>query len=223
MKHHMMHKSAHHSGKDAPHGRGHRGSCGCHGEESHGDRRHARRPSWLEDGEPLMGGPGGRGGRGHGGGHRLGRLFAHGDLSLVVLRLLTDKPRHGYEIIKAIEEMTNGVYAPSPGTVYPALTLLEEQGFVTVTASDGTKKLHSLTPEGQQHLDANQAELKTLLAKIAFAGQRAEHGPSPRVVRAMENLKMALRLRLGGEPLSDDQLQAVVDVLDQAARDIERA
>ena len=186
-----------------------------------GHRRHARKPSWL-DGDDMPRG------RGHGGPHggpggRLGRLFAHGDLSLVVLYLLTEKPRHGYEIIKAIEEMTNGAYTPSPGTVYPALTMLEEQGFVEVTPSDGNKKLHTLTDTGRSHLHDNDSTLKALLARLSMAGKDHGHGPSPRLMRAMENLKMALRLRLGAGHPDEAQLQSIVDILDQAARDIERA
>src|SRR5215470_19747201 len=76
-----------------------------------------------------------RGGRGG-----LGRFFAHGDLRLVILSLIAEKPRHGYEIIKAIEDQVGGAYSPSPGVIYPTLTLLEELGYVTVQASDGAKK-----------------------------------------------------------------------------------
>ena len=85
----------------------------------------------------------GRGGRGD-----LARFFAHGDLRLVILHLIAEKPRHGYEIIKAIEERVGGAYSPSPGTVYPTLTLLEELGHVTVTPGEGTKRLHTITAGG---------------------------------------------------------------------------
>src|SRR5712672_3287371 len=74
----------------------------------------------------------------------LGRFFAQGDLRLVILHLIAEKPRHGYEIIKAIEEQVAGAYSPSPGVIYPTLTLLEELGYVTVSTGDGAKKLHEI-------------------------------------------------------------------------------
>src|SRR3954471_15540195 len=85
-----------------------------------------------------------------------GRIFDHGDLRFVILQLIADGPKHGYEIIKAIEDKLGGAYSPSPGVVYPTLTLLEELGYVTVSAGDG-KKLYTITAEGAAHLTANQA------------------------------------------------------------------
>src|SRR3954471_11563007 len=98
--------------------------------------------------------------RRHGRGGRLGRFFAHGDLRLVILHLIAEKPRHGYEIIKAIEEQVAGAYSPSPGVIYPTLTLLDELGYVTVAASgeDG-KKLHAITRQGEAFLEANRPTL----------------------------------------------------------------
>src|SRR5277367_721362 len=99
-----------------------------------------------------------RDGRGYG---RRGRVFDHGDLRLVVLQLIAEKPRHGYEIIKAIEEKVGGAYSPSPGVVYPTLTMLEELGHVTVAEQDG-KKLHALTDAGREYLDANRPAIDAL-------------------------------------------------------------
>ncbi len=162
----------------------------------------------------------GRGGHSRRGGE-LGRFFAHGDLRLVILHLIAEKPRHGYEIIKAIEDRVGGAYSPSPGTVYPTLTLLEELGHVTVMPTDGTKKLHSITPEGQSFLDANRATLNALLARMNEAAEAFGDGPSPSVVRATEGLKLALRLRLGRGPLSMEQSAAIAAALDAAAAAIE--
>src|ERR1700716_4263306 len=83
-------------------------------------------------------------------GHR--RRLGHGDLRLLVLHLINEKPRHGYERIKAIEDAFDGAYSPSPGAIYPTLTLLEELGHVTIRPGDGAKKLHDITPEGRAHL-----------------------------------------------------------------------
>ena len=93
---------------------------------------------------------------------RGGRVFGHGGLRLVLLRLIADKPRHGYELIKAIEERLGGSYSPSPGVVYPTLTLLEEMGHVTVSAEGGGRKLHTITDAGREHLDAHRAEVDQL-------------------------------------------------------------
>src|ERR687883_295107 len=106
-----------------------------HGHGNH-DRRFAR-GEHGEDGPRL----GYRWNKRGGGRFGLGRFFAHGDLRLVILHLIAEKPRHGYEIIKAIEERVAGAYSPSPGVIYPGLTLLEELGYVTVS-TEGGKKLH---------------------------------------------------------------------------------
>jgi DNA-binding PadR family transcriptional regulator len=166
----------------------------------------------------------------HGGrhGHRgtgrpeLRRFFAHGDLRLVILYMIAEKPSHGYEIIKAIEDRVGGAYSPSPGVVYPTLTLLEELGHVTVSVGEGGKKLHAITGEGRAYLDAHRPMLDTLLVRMAEASRTYGGGPAPQIVRAMENLKLALRLRLARGPLSEEQACAVAAALDAAATTLER-
>lgn len=187
-----------------------------HGRHAHGshDRRFARDEH----------GPGGRdrhrGGGGRGG---LGRLFAHGDLRLVILHLIAEKPRHGYEIIKAIEQRVAGAYSPSPGVIYPTLTLLEELGYVTVDAAgEGARKLHAITPQGQAFLEANRPALEALLARMGEAGRAHGSEPPPQIARAMENLKLALRLRLARGPLSAEEADRVAAALDAAAITVER-
>src|SRR3954463_3050023 len=98
-----------------------------------------------------------RGRRGRG-----GRFFDQGDLRLVILALLAEQPRHGYEIIKAIEERLGGAYAPSPGVVYPTLTWLEELGYAALAEGAGSKKLYSATPEGLEYLDQNKGQVEGL-------------------------------------------------------------
>lgn len=118
------------------------------------------------------GGPFGRGGRGGGGdGLRMGRMVGDGDLRLIVLALTEKQPRHGYDVIKALEEMTSGSYSPSPGVVYPTLTFLEEGGFVT-SASEGNKKVYSITDAGIAHLTAHRALSDAIIAKLTFIGRR---------------------------------------------------
>ena len=152
----------------------------------------------------------------------LGRFFAHGDLRLVILHLIAEKPRHGYEIIKEIEDQVGGAYSPSPGVVYPTLTLLEELGHATVNPGDGAKKLYAITTEGRAYLDAYRPALGALLARMQEAGRVHGGSPAPQILRALENLKFALRLRLSRGPLNDEQINAVTAAIDGAAVSVER-
>src|ERR1700720_501193 len=117
----------------------------------------------------------GFGGR-HGGGMnpddmRAGRMLAQGDLRLIALALIAEEPRHGYEIIKLVEEKTSDWYSPSPGIVYPTLTYLEEAGYVTVSA-EGAKKLYTITDEGRAYLDANRDLADVVLDRLSAIGER---------------------------------------------------
>lgn len=117
---------------------------------------------------------GGFGGHGMGGrGFRTGRKLASGDLQLLILALLADRPHHGYEIIKALEERSGGFYAPSPGMVYPALTYLEEIGHATV-AADGAKKLYSITAAGRSHVEANRPIADAILQQLERIGRKMD-------------------------------------------------
>lgn len=141
---------------------------------------------------------GGRGGRGFGpfggrfadGGELGGRGFGMGrklasvDLQLLILGLLDEKPRHGYEIIKALDERSKGFYAPSPGMVYPALTYLEEIGHATVE-TEGTRKLYHITDLGRAHLEEHRSEIDALFAQFSRVGERMEH--LRRVMRSEES------------------------------------
>ncbi|MEJ0017952.1 MAG: PadR family transcriptional regulator [Acetobacteraceae bacterium] len=140
----------------------------------------------------------------------------------MILHLIAEKPRHGYEIIKSIEDHVGGAYSPSPGVIYPTLTMLEELGHVTVSVGEGGKKLHAITPEGQAALDAQRPMLDGLLARMAEASRTHGGGPAPQILRAMENLRLALRLRLGRGPLDENQINAVAAAIDAAATGVER-
>ena len=122
----------------------------------------------------FFGGPFGGGGFRGGGGMRTARVLASGDLQLLILLLLSEKPRHGYEIIKAIEEHSSGVYTPSPGMVYPALTFLEETGYATAT-TEGTKKQFSITADGTAHLTQNRAAAEETWNRLALFGRKLAH------------------------------------------------
>ena len=165
-------------------------------------------------------------GRHHGrhGEHRRrgGRVFDHGDLRLLVLRLLQEKPRHGYEIIKAIEDRLAGTYSPSPGVIYPTLTLLEELGHAEVRATEGSRKLYAITDAGAAALEAEKPAVDAVMARLADAEASRASTHAPPLVRAMENLKLALRLRTSRGPLSETEVDAIAAALDTAARTIER-
>ena len=113
----------------------------------------------------------GRGWEGLGENFRIGRMLASGDLRLVALFFIEQQPRHGYDLIKAIEDRSQGFYSPSPGIVYPALTFLEEAGFVT-SAADGNKKLYTITDEGRAHLNDNREAIQSTLDFLGKAGER---------------------------------------------------
>jgi DNA-binding PadR family transcriptional regulator len=165
-------------------------------------------------------GPGGRGG------HRRRdrrRMFEGGELRLVLLKLIADQPRHGYELIKAVEDLTEGDYAPSPGVVYPTLTMLEDMGLVREVKSKDAKKVFEATDEGRAHLEENAQEVEELFDKLEGHGQTRRRGQRPEIGRAIGNLMTALRNRVAHDGWNDELLVEVVDVLDEAAQRIERA
>ena len=165
----------------------------------------------------------GRGpGAGGGGGRGRGRMFDNGDLRLVVMQLLSERPRHGYEIIKALEERVGGGYSPSPGVVYPTLTLLEELGHASVTDERAGRKLYTLTADGRTALAVSQRAIDAIFERLE-SGAAARSGPPPQVVRAMENLAASVRLRLQGQPAEDMQIHAITAAIDAAARAVEES
>jgi DNA-binding PadR family transcriptional regulator len=182
---------------------------------------HRHNERWARGGR--FGRSGGRHGWGH---HRHGggrRMFEQGDLRFLVLSLIAEKPRHGYELIKEIEERTGGAYAPSPGVVYPLLTMFEEMGFAKLSAEDGGKKLYAITPDGEAELANNKEVLDHIKAHMEGVRERSAGGRAPQIVRAIENFRLALRLRMESGPLTDEQVQAVAAAIDAAAQAIERS
>jgi DNA-binding PadR family transcriptional regulator len=215
MRHHN------HGGREGSHGGGHAdshggGHAGSHAGRHFGERRFARDP--LDGGE-RFGGRHRHPGSHHGGGRQ--RLFDHGDLRFILLSMIAAKPSHGYDLIKALEERMGGGYSPSPGVIYPTLTMLEEQGFASVSAEEG-KKLYRATEEGEAFLQANQASVQAIQARIDGVARERSVVPDPRIIRAIENLKIALRLRLAGGPIADDRVRAIAAAIDAAAAEAER-
>ena len=163
----------------------------------------------------------------------LKRLFAHGDLRFLILSLVAEKPRHGYDLIKEISDRVAGAYSPSPGVIYPTLSMLEDLGWVTVNSDHGTKKLHVITEEGRLALKVNQPLLDDIFGRMdeARAAQRAalkgddSEVPSAHtsINHARKALKTALRRRADDEALSEGQVVAIVTALLDAADRIENA
>lgn len=190
------------------------GSERMHGRHGHGHGHgfHMR----GGDGGGLGGGGGlGRGGRGGG-----GRVFGAGGLRLVLLALIAEQPRHGYELIKEIEQQFGGGYSPSPGSVYPTLTLLSEQGLIEAADADGAKKLFQITDEGKAYLAENAALVTSVrgrmgIAARAMAGQSAPEG----IFLAMQTLKAALKFHSRG--WSNEEMARVTKIIERAATDIE--
>ncbi|MGI8840555.1 MAG: PadR family transcriptional regulator [Caulobacteraceae bacterium] len=153
---------------------------------------------------------------------RSSRVFEQGDLRYVMLALIAAKPSHGYELIKEIEDRLAGAYSPSPGLVYPTLTLLEELGYIAPVQAEGTKKGFAVTDAGRAALEQNKPAVDAIFERMAATAKRAGGGPDPRLLRAMENLKTALRLRLERGKLTDAQVADVAAALDAAAATVER-
>jgi len=195
---------------------GHRHSHWMH--RHGGGGRRGIRPGRPEEGRERLsrrmggGGPFGRGG---------GRVFGPGDLRLVLLAMIAEKPRHGYELIKELEQKFGGGYAPSPGSIYPTLTLLEEYEHVRSVASAGTKRLFEITAEGNNHLRENEAALKSALARMEMAA-RAVSGESPpeELHHAMHTLKAALMFHRGA--WSAKEAARVRKIIEEAADAISR-
>jgi DNA-binding PadR family transcriptional regulator len=158
----------------------------------------------------------------HGFGAGRERFFEGGHLQLVILQLIAENPSYGYEIIKTIEERLSGGYAPSPGVVYPTLTLLEEEGFAT-SSTEGNKKLYAATEQGKEYLKSNAATVKAIFGRMEQARKVFGRGRSPQIARALMNLKFALKMRVGRGDLSAEQLSKIAEALDAAARAIDEA
>lgn len=174
---------------------------------------------WMFGGEHRRG----PGERGPGGGHRgRRRLFDGGELKLVLLRLIADQPRHGYDLIRAIETLSGGAYAPSPGVVYPTLTLLGDMGLIEEQDGGGQRRSFAITAAGEALLAERAGEIAPLIARLeAVAASRARTDVAP-VRRAMHNLRQVLHDKLGEEGIERDRMHEAVALIDEVAGKIER-
>jgi len=166
-------------------------------------------------------GPFHRGGR-HGPG-RGGRLFDYGELRLLLLAIIADAPSHGYELIKTVEDRFGGSYSPSPGVIYPTLAWLDDMGYAVIEPAEGGRKRYRITPEGEAFLTANRAAIDELMARAGDGRRGGREGVPAPVVRAMENLKLAMRLRLRRGEMSEEAAEAIAAALDLAVKTVEKS
>lgn len=152
------------------------------------------------------------------------RMFDHGELRLVLLKLLADEPRHGYELRKTIEELTGGAYAPSPGALYPTLLALADEGVIVERSSEGSiRNVYEATDEGRAELADKAEEVEALFERLEETGSHRRRRNRPEMGRAIGNLMTALRNRIAHEGWNEALLNEVVEILDDAAQRIERA
>jgi DNA-binding PadR family transcriptional regulator len=180
--------------------------------------RHGIGRGWGHHGRGW-GGRGERGGRGPGG---RGRMFDGGELRLVLLKLIADEPRHGYDLIREIESLTGGAYAPSPGVVYPTLNMLDEMGLIEERQVEGARKQFAVTAAGTQELETNKDLVTALIARLTSLGEERQKTDSTSVRRAMGNLREVLVNRLSASDVDGEVLNQVVALIDEAAQKIER-
>ena len=168
------------------------------------------------------GGRGPRGGPGRRGPGGRGRMFGSGELRLALLGLIAETPRHGYELIKAIEELSGGHYAPSPGVVYPTLSLLTDEGVAEELAGEGARKSFTATVAGRTELSERQSEYDAIVARLKGLAEEGERTSAPPLKRALGNLFHAVRGRMGAGEFDRETVHQIADILDEAARKIER-
>ena len=162
--------------------------------------------------------------RGHGAWRgRAARLFEQGDLKYVILRLLEEKPRHGYEIIKELESRFGGTYAPSPGTVYPTLTMLEDLGYARVVPEDGGKKIYEITDEGRKHLAEHSTTVNDIFERIARFVEGFTDTPMTELNQAFQRLAGATYKTATTHIREKETLNKLREIIQRAADEIDAA
>src|SRR5687768_15463862 len=161
------------------------------------------------------------GGPWQGGGPGRGRMFGHGDLKFVVLSLLAEKPRHGYEIIRELEDRFGGAYSPSPGTVYPTLTMLEDLGYARATPEEGGRKIYEITDAGRAYLKEHSETVDGIFERMARFVEGFLDEPMMEVNGAFKRLGRATYGTASRHVRDTERLHKVREILDRAAREAE--
>jgi DNA-binding PadR family transcriptional regulator len=208
----------------------HEGHGGCGGRRFAGRQEFGgpegwagHRFAWIRGGGFEMpggfGGPQGGFGRGFGRGRE--RLFDAGDIKLVILKLLSEQPSYGYQLMKTMEERLGGGYTPSAGVVYPTLTLLEEEGLAAAAPTDG-KKVYSVTPEGLEFLKANAARVDQLFERLEETGRGFRRGRSPELMKAFMDLRGAVMSKVWRRNATPEQIKKIAEAIHAAAETIDK-
>ena len=148
-------------------------------------------------------------------------MFEQGDLKYVILQLLEEKPRHGYEIIKALEDRFGGMYSPSAGTVYPTLTLLEDLGYASVNVEEGGKKIYSITDEGRAYLAQNKSAVDDIFERIGELGATFLSDAVMEVNRAIKDVAQATYRGAPRVFRDKETLAKIREALERAAKEID--
>jgi DNA-binding PadR family transcriptional regulator len=149
-------------------------------------------------------------------------MFGPGELRLFLLHLVVEQDRHGYELIKAVEDLTGGQYAPSPGVVYPTLSLLVDEALIAEIPGEGARKAFTATQAGRDEVVTRAEAVAAIARRLKALAEAQGREASPPVMRAMTNLKLALRNRVGAEGFDTATAHQIADILDEAARKVER-
>jgi len=173
-------------------------------EHGFGGRRGCRPRGWFD--------------RGFGSGRE--RLFDAGDAKLVILKLLSEQPSYGYQLIKTMEQRLSGGYTPSAGVIYPTLTMLEEEG-LAFASSENNKKVYSITPEGMEYLQNNKRRVEELFERLEEAGRGFERGRSPEIMKAFMNLRGAVVARVSRESVTPERIRKITEAINAAAKAID--
>lgn len=163
---------------------------------------------------------GGRGPRGRQ--RRRQRQLDSSELRLLLLHLIAAEPRHGYDLIRAIEEMSGGAYAPSAGVVYPTLTMLQDMGHIEEVPGEGARKVYAATREGRAWLEEREGDADAIVDRLSDLGAGPRRADAVPIRRAVANLLAATWQQVTREEMSEKVLQEIADILDEAARRIER-
>ena len=192
----------------------------CHDFFSHtGQRREAGRKGPFDGGfGAFWGGPGRAGWGGMRGG---GRMFGQGDLKYVILQLLDEKPRHGYEIIKELEDRFAGTYSPSPGTVYPTLTMLEDLGYAKAIPEEGGRRIFEITPQGKAYLAEHRETVDDIFERVAQFSAGFFGGPMTEVHAAFKDVARAAYSRAMRSTTDAERLRKIREILERTAKELD--
>lgn len=152
---------------------------------------------------------------------RWGRWFEPGEMRLVILRLIREKPMHGYEIIKALEERFHGCYTPSAGSVYPTLQMLEDQGYVRIV-EEGGKKVYHITPEGEAFLESNKSTIDDIFDRVRDTVRDFAGGPMGDLHHAFARVANVTYKRAWRFGSGHPAVPRIVEILKQTADQIEK-